>query len=66
MTYDSFSFIWEKLASESDGDSKRKDIFLDSWKILQAHTDEVWFLQFSHNGKYLASSSNDQSAIIWE
>ncbi|XVF60726.1 hypothetical protein PTKIN_Ptkin08bG0071100 [Pterospermum kingtungense] len=35
-------------------------------QILQAHTDEVWFLQFSHNGKYLASSSNDQSAIIWE
>ncbi|KAK6238504.1 hypothetical protein QUC31_003973 [Theobroma cacao] len=34
--------------------------------ILQAHTDEVWFLQFSHNGKYLASSSNDQSTIIWE
>ena len=35
-------------------------------QILQAHTDEVWFLQFSHNGKYLASSSNDRSAIIWE
>ncbi|KAK4758919.1 hypothetical protein SAY87_020220 [Trapa incisa] len=35
-------------------------------QVLQAHTDEVWFLQFSHNGKYLASSSNDCSAIIWE
>ncbi|KAJ6352455.1 hypothetical protein OIU76_001646 [Salix suchowensis] len=35
-------------------------------QILKAHSDEVWFLQFSHNGKYLASSSNDQSAIIWE
>ncbi|XP_062105695.1 WD repeat-containing protein 26 homolog [Humulus lupulus] len=35
-------------------------------QILQAHSDEVWFLQFSHNGKYLASSSNDRSAIIWE
>ncbi|KAF5732517.1 Transducin family protein / WD-40 repeat family protein isoform 2 [Tripterygium wilfordii] len=35
-------------------------------QILQAHTDEVWFLQFSHNGKYLASSSNDWSAIMWE
>lgn len=29
MTYYSFSFIWEELARESDGDSKRKDIFLD-------------------------------------
>ncbi|KAF9686986.1 hypothetical protein SADUNF_Sadunf02G0047000 [Salix dunnii] len=35
-------------------------------QILEAHSDEVWFLQFSHNGKYLASSSNDRSAIIWE
>ncbi|KAI4330783.1 hypothetical protein MLD38_029036 [Melastoma candidum] len=35
-------------------------------QILQAHTDEVWFLQFSHNGRYLASSSSDRTAIIWE
>ncbi|XP_054797095.1 WD repeat-containing protein 26 homolog [Prosopis cineraria] len=35
-------------------------------QILEAHSDEVWFVQFSHNGKYLASSSNDRSAIIWE
>ncbi|KAG6763280.1 hypothetical protein POTOM_030694 [Populus tomentosa] len=35
-------------------------------QILQVHTDEVWFLQFSHDGKYLASSSKDQSAIIWQ
>ncbi|XP_062194953.1 WD repeat-containing protein 26 homolog [Phragmites australis] len=27
---------------------------------------KVWFLQFSNNGKYLASASNDKSAIIWE
>lgn len=35
-------------------------------QILQDHNDEVWYLQFSHNGKYLASSSSDNSAIIWE
>ncbi|KAF5198949.1 Wd repeat-containing protein 26-like protein [Thalictrum thalictroides] len=35
-------------------------------QVLHAHRDEVWFLQFSHNGNYLASSSNDGSAIIWE
>ncbi|WOL12244.1 hypothetical protein Cni_G21010 [Canna indica] len=35
-------------------------------QILQEHHDEVWFLQFSNEGKYLASSSNDRSAIIWE
>ncbi|CAM0910875.1 unnamed protein product [Alopecurus aequalis] len=35
-------------------------------QILCAHRDEVWFLQFSNNGKYLASASNDKSAIIWK
>ncbi|CAD5169371.1 unnamed protein product [Musa acuminata subsp. malaccensis] len=35
-------------------------------QVLQEHHDEVWFLQFSNQGKYLASSSNDKSAIIWE
>ncbi|XP_062195459.1 WD repeat-containing protein 26 homolog [Phragmites australis] len=35
-------------------------------QVLRAHHDEVWFLQFSNNGKYLASASNDKSAIIWE
>ncbi|KAA8537125.1 hypothetical protein F0562_029649 [Nyssa sinensis] len=35
-------------------------------QLLKEHSDEVWFLCFSHNGKFLASSSRDQSAIIWE
>ncbi|KAK4796066.1 hypothetical protein SAY86_028392 [Trapa natans] len=35
-------------------------------QVLEAHKDEVWFLQFSHDGKYLASASNDWTAIIWE
>lgn len=35
-------------------------------QILQSHQGEVWYLKFSHNGRYLASSSEDKSAIIWE
>lgn len=34
--------------------------------ILKDHEDEVWYLEFSHNGKYLASSSADQTVIIWD
>ncbi|KAF8268877.1 WD40-repeat-containing domain protein [Lactarius quietus] len=33
--------------------------------ILQVHTDEVWDLEWSHNGKFLASASRDKSIIIW-
>lgn len=35
-------------------------------QVVDAHADEVWFLQFSHNGNYLSSSSKDKSAKIWE
>ncbi|KAG0467088.1 hypothetical protein HPP92_018668 [Vanilla planifolia] len=34
-------------------------------QLLQGHENEVWFLQFSNGGKYLASSSKDKSVIIW-
>ncbi|KAJ4967923.1 hypothetical protein NE237_014624 [Protea cynaroides] len=37
-----------------------------SSKILCHHDNEVWFLQFSNNGEYLASSSSDCTAIIWK
>ncbi|KAK1349227.1 hypothetical protein POM88_054829 [Heracleum sosnowskyi] len=37
-----------------------------SYNFLQEHSDEVWFLQFSHNGQYLASASGDHLVIIWE
>jgi WD repeat-containing protein 26 len=33
--------------------------------ILEVHTDEVWNLEWSHDGAYLASASKDRSAIIW-
>ena len=33
--------------------------------ILQEHSDEVWFLAYSHDGKYLATASKDATAIIW-
>ncbi|KAI0819085.1 WD40 repeat-like protein [Irpex lacteus] len=33
--------------------------------ILEVHTDEVWNLQWSHSGSYLATASKDKSAVIW-
>ncbi|KEH42443.1 putative transcription factor WD40-like family [Medicago truncatula] len=35
-------------------------------QILTGHKNEVWFVQFSNSGDYLASSSNDCTAIIWK
>uniref|UniRef100_A0A5B6Z6X1 Putative WD repeat-containing protein 26-like n=1 Tax=Davidia involucrata TaxID=16924 RepID=A0A5B6Z6X1_DAVIN len=55
-----------ELSLYSDHQCGRNQIPSQTLQMLRAHKDEVWFLQFSHNGKYMASSSKDQSAIIWE
>ncbi|KAL9715363.1 hypothetical protein Ac2012v2_002027 [Leucoagaricus gongylophorus] len=34
--------------------------------ILQGHSDEVWNLQWSHDGSYLATCGKDKTAIIWK
>ncbi|KAG5654118.1 hypothetical protein H0H81_007170 [Sphagnurus paluster] len=33
--------------------------------ILEVHTDEVWNMEWSHDGRYLATASKDKTAIIW-
>ncbi|KAL5229860.1 hypothetical protein ABZP36_028636 [Zizania latifolia] len=35
-------------------------------QILCGHKSEVWFVRFSNDGNYLASSSSDSTAIIWK
>eukprot|EP00243_Klebsormidium_subtile_P002915 TRINITY_DN15944_c0_g1_i1.p1 TRINITY_DN15944_c0_g1~~TRINITY_DN15944_c0_g1_i1.p1 ORF type:complete len:606 (-),score=172.76 TRINITY_DN15944_c0_g1_i1:173-1990(-) len=44
----------------------RDQIPTETVQVLEAHTDEVWYLQFSHDGKKLASASKDNTVIIWE
>ena len=34
--------------------------------VLDAHTHEVWHVQFSRSGKMLATASRDKTAIIWD
>ncbi|XP_024982023.1 WD repeat-containing protein WDS homolog [Cynara cardunculus var. scolymus] len=44
----------------------RDQIPTETVQILSDHKNEVWFVQFSNNGNYLASSSSDCTAIIWK
>ncbi|XP_021722150.1 WD repeat-containing protein 26-like [Chenopodium quinoa] len=44
----------------------RDQIPNETLQILTAHKNEVWFVQFSYSGEYLASSSRDCTAIIWK
>lgn len=33
--------------------------------ILREHSDEIWRLQFSHSGDWLATAGKDKSVILW-
>lgn len=44
----------------------RDQIPTETVQILTAHQNEVWFVQFSNSGEYLASSSSDCTAVIWK
>ncbi|MCO5612491.1 hypothetical protein L7F22_066759 [Adiantum nelumboides] len=56
----------QPLSLYSDHQCGRDQIPNQTLQVLEIHDNEVWFLQFSHNGKYLASASKDCTAIIWE
>lgn len=50
----------------SDHLCQRNQFPLSTVKVLADHTDEVWFLAFSHDGERLATASQDRSVIIWD
>lgn len=65
------SCIYHNLKDETvnlfeDHSCDRSQIPRETKVVLSKHTDEIWHLQFSHNGLYLASASKDTTAIIWD
>ena len=44
----------------------RDDFPLRTMLELNLHTQEVWYLQFSHDGTRLATASQDESVIIYD
>ncbi|KAF8163539.1 WD40 repeat-like protein [Crassisporium funariophilum] len=49
----------------SDHRCNKSDFPRITTTILEVHIDEVWNVEWSHDGAYLASASKDKSAIIW-
>ncbi|OVA02263.1 WD40 repeat [Macleaya cordata] len=56
----------EAISLYEDHCCGRDQIPNETVQILSHHENEVWFVQFSNNGDYLASSSSDCTAIIWK
>lgn len=55
----------KEISLYEDHQCSREQIPSKCNQILRDHKNEVWFVQFSNSGKYLASSSSDCTAIIW-
>ncbi|KAG9303962.1 hypothetical protein G9A89_005872 [Geosiphon pyriformis] len=55
----------EYISLYSDHICDRSQFPLVTTHIFNRHTDEVWHVVFSNNGKFLASASKDKTAIIW-
>ena len=49
----------------SDHRCSKNDFPRITTTILEVHADEVWNIEWSHDGNYLASASKDKTAIIW-
>lgn len=58
--------VEEEVSLFEDHRCGRDQIPTDTIQVLTYHKNEVWFVQFSNNGQYLASSSSDCTAIIWK
>lgn len=49
-----------------DHHCERDDLPLETFCQLDEHQDEVWFLQFSYDGKKIATASKDKKVIIYD
>ena len=49
-----------------DHECERDNFPLETLTELHDHSDEVWYVDFSHDGTMLASASSDNSVIIYD
>ncbi|KAI8844651.1 WD40-repeat-containing domain protein [Chytriomyces cf. hyalinus JEL632] len=56
----------ESISLFNDHSCDRSEFPTKTTHILDGHSDEVWFVSFSPDGKLLASASKDSTAIVWD
>ncbi|CAI5997853.1 unnamed protein product [Closterium sp. NIES-65] len=56
----------EALTLFTDHSCGREMIPTVTTQVLEQHSDEVWCVQFSHEGTRLATASKDHTAVVWQ
>ncbi|GJP34973.1 hypothetical protein CLOM_g19446 [Closterium sp. NIES-68] len=56
----------EALSLFTDHSCGREMVPTVTTQVLEQHEDEVWCVQFSHDGTRLATASKDHTAIVWQ
>ncbi|CAI5459251.1 unnamed protein product [Closterium sp. Yama58-4] len=56
----------EALTLFTDHSCGREMIPTVTTQVLEQHSDEVWCVQFSHDGSRLATASKDHTAVVWQ
>ncbi|CAI5477017.1 unnamed protein product [Closterium sp. Yama58-4] len=56
----------EALTLFTDHSCGRDMIPTVTTQVLEHHSDEVWCVQFSHDGTRLATASKDHTAVVWQ
>ncbi|KAI9144799.1 WD40-repeat-containing domain protein [Paraphysoderma sedebokerense] len=56
----------DDISLYSDSTCDKSNFPTANFHIFDGHSDEVWYVTFSHNGRHLASASKDCSCIIWD
>lgn len=55
-----------RISLFADHTCDRRHIPCETAHILDKHTDEVWFVRFSHSGRILASTGKDCTILLWD
>lgn len=56
----------EPFSLLTDADAQASGTFPDyTAYVLQDHTDEVWRVEWSHNGEWLATAGKDRTVMLW-
>lgn len=61
----SSGYIWSPSNDSKFRIFLREQLPMETLYSFEGHEDEVWYVQFSHSGHYIASASKDTSVIVW-